>query len=259
MTVRRSVVEQFGPAARDYATFAYHAKGPDLAPMLAASELNGSERVLDVGCGPGHTALLFATKAREVVALDPTQAMLDEARRLAAARSLGNIRFEQATAEDIPFDASSFDRVVSRQSAHHWSAIDRAMAEIGRVLKPEGRFVLVDTFAPEDPAFDSFLNRIELLRDPSHVRDYRVIEWSQMFAAIGLELELVESWWLALEFDPWVKRSRTPDGEIGELRRCFDAADSAVAERFRLTTDYGFEIPFGLVVGHPPQASAKPS
>ena len=103
MTSRRSVVEQFGPAASDYATFSYHADGPDLAPMLVAGELNGSERVLDIGCGPGHAALLFATKAREVVALDPTRAMLDEARRLADDPTPGSACFRGSWASPPGF------------------------------------------------------------------------------------------------------------------------------------------------------------
>ncbi|MBW2293042.1 MAG: methyltransferase domain-containing protein [Deltaproteobacteria bacterium] len=90
MGEKRSVEEQFGPVAEDYARFSYHAAGPDLAPMLAAGELSGSERVLDIGSGPGHTALLFATRAHEVVASDPTAEMLDQGRRLAAERGLDN-------------------------------------------------------------------------------------------------------------------------------------------------------------------------
>ena len=91
MSVQRTAQEQFGPVAAQYAAFSYHAAGPDLAPMLEAGELVGDERVLDIGSGPGHTALLFATVAAEVVASDPTQAMLDQGRRLAETRGLTNV------------------------------------------------------------------------------------------------------------------------------------------------------------------------
>jgi hypothetical protein len=47
--VRRSVEEQFTPVAADYAAFNYFAKGPDLGPMLEAGQLQGAERVLDIG------------------------------------------------------------------------------------------------------------------------------------------------------------------------------------------------------------------
>ncbi|MBW2726726.1 MAG: methyltransferase domain-containing protein, partial [Deltaproteobacteria bacterium] len=232
MGEKRSVEEQFGPVAEDYARFSYHAAGPDLAPMLAAGELSGSERVLDIGSGPGHTALLFATRAHEVVASDPTAEMLDQGRRLAAERGLDNISFELTSAEKLPFPDGSFDRVTSRQSAHHYADVRAAVREVARVLSPTGRFVLIDTFSPDDDEFDAFLNRIELLRDPSHVRDYRVSEWSEMFAEVGFRLTDLEAWDIPLDFEDWVRRSRTPDAEVTALETCFTQASERVRERF---------------------------
>lgn len=246
--MRRTVVEQFGPAAAEYATFSYHAAGPDLAPMLVAAELRGSERVLDLGCGPGHTALLFAPHVEKVVALDPTEAMLVEARRLAGDRRIDNVRFDLGFAEAVPYPDAAFDRVVSRQSAHHWSDIRGAVREIARVLAPGGRFVLVDTFAPDDPPLDAFLNRVELLRDSSHVRDYTVSEWRVMLAEGGLEMQEVERWGIPIEFDPWVRRSRTPEPEVAELRRCFAEASQSERKVFEIAADCSFRIPIGLVV-----------
>ncbi len=244
---KRSAVEQFGPAAADYAVFDYHARGPDLAPMLAAGRLEGTERVLDIGCGPGHTALLFATRAREVVAADPTAAMLEQGRRLAKERGLGNVTFELTAAEKLPFADASFDRVTSRQSAHHYAGIRAAVHEVARVLTPEGSLVLIDTFSPENDELDAFLNRIELLRDSSHVRDYRVSQWRAMLADVGLELEQLQAWDIALEFEDWVGRSRTPDREVAELRECIGGASDRVRERLHIS-GCDWSVPVGLVV-----------
>jgi SAM-dependent methyltransferase len=251
MGIKRSVEQQFGPVADQYASFNYHAAGPDLAPMLEAGKMSGQERVLDIGSGPGHTAMLFATKASEVVASDPTEAMLDQGRRLAAERGLDNILFERTTAEEMPFANRSFDRVTSRQSAHHYADVHSALREVARVLSPSGRFVLVDTFSPEDAEFDGFLNRIELLRDSSHVRDYRVSDWRNMFEAVGFELEDVASWDIPLEFEDWVTRSRTPDDDVAKLRSCLEAASERVRERFRVDEQGNWSVPVGLVVGLP--------
>jgi SAM-dependent methyltransferase len=247
--VKRSVEQQFGPAAAAYAAFNYHAAGPDLAPMLAAGEMSGSERVLDIGSGPGHTALLFATKAREVVASDPTSAMLEQGRRLAAERGLHNVSFECTTAEKMPFADGSFDRVTSRQSAHHYTDVPAALREVARVLAPTGRFVLIDTFAPEDDEFDAFLNHVELLRDSSHVRDYRVSEWREMFSAVGFHLSDLAAWDIPLEFEDWVTRSRTPDEDVAALRSSFAAASPRVRERFASDDAGNWSVPIGLVVG----------
>ena len=248
MSTRRSAVEQFGPSAADYATFSYHAAGPDLQPMLAAGEMQGHERVLDIGCGPGHTALLFATRAREVVALDPTQAMLDQATALADERGISNLSVERASAEAIPFPDDSFDRVTSRQSAHHYPDVRAALREVARVLRPGGRFVLIDTFSPEEQHSDEFLNQIELLRDPSHVRDYRVSEWREMFAEVGFSLRNLQHWDIPLDFDDWVHRSRTAESEVNELRRCFAKATLDVRRRLHVA-GCDWSVPVGLLVG----------
>jgi SAM-dependent methyltransferase len=249
MAERRSVEEQFGPAAQDYADFNYHAAGPDLAPMLAAGELSGDERVLDIGSGAGHTALLYATRAEKVVASDPTVQMLEQGRKLARERGLDNVSFELTSAEKMPFADAAFDRVTSRQSAHHYADVPAALREVARVLSPTGRFVLIDTFSPEDDEFDGFLNQIELLRDSSHVRDYRVSNWSEMFADVGFELTDLEAWDIPLDFDEWVSRSRTPETEVAALRSCFAGASERVRERFAIDEQGNWSVPVGLVVG----------
>ncbi len=248
MPVRRSAVEQFGPVAAEYTAFSYHATGPDLEPMFEAAEISGCERVLDIGCGPGHTALLFARRAREVVALDPTQPMLAEARALANERGLANVHFECASAEAIPFPDASFDCVTSRQSAHHYGDVCAALREVARVLRPHGRFVLVDTFAPEQAEFDEFLNHIELLRDPSHVHDYRISQWRESFAEVGFSLCELQHWEIALDFDDWVQRSRTASHDVAALRRCFATATPQVRTRFQVN-GCNWSVPVGLVVG----------
>ena len=174
--------------------------------------------------------------------------MLDQAQALAAERGLENLSFECASAEEIPFPDDSFDCVTSRQSAHHYPNVRAALREVARVLRPAGRFVLIDTFAPEEPSGDAFLNRIERLRDPSHVRDYRVSEWREMFAEVGFSLSDLQHWEIGLEFEDWVRRSRTPEGEVAELRRCLEAATPELRESFHLK-GCDWSVPIGLVVG----------
>src|SRR5687768_7180718 len=82
--VKGSVQRQFGRFAANYATSAVHVAGPDLAAMLDAWPLRGDEAVLDAGTGAGHTAFAFAPAVGRVVAVDLTEPMLDQARRLGA-------------------------------------------------------------------------------------------------------------------------------------------------------------------------------
>ena len=250
-TPLRGSTEQFGPLAAEYAHSSYHASGPDLEPMVEAAALTGAERVLDVGCGPGHTALRFAPRVQQVVAVDPTDTMLAQGRALARERGLANLRFEQASAERLPYPEESFDRVVSRQSAHHWSDVPAAAREIRRVLRGDGLLVLIDTFAPEDDELDAFLNRIELLRDPSHVRDRRVSEWTALMAEAAVELEARASWELGIEFTSWVRRSRTAEDRVQKLRATLAGASEPCRAFFRISPEGDFVLPYGLVLGRP--------
>ncbi len=250
-SVSASIQERFGRAAAAYAASPVHRGGPDLDAMLAAAELSGRERVLDLGCGPGHAAAAFAPHAAEVVGLDLTEAMLAEARRLASLRGMANLRFERGDAARLPFAAGSFERVTSRLSAHHYADPAAVLREVARVLAPGGCFLLVDTVAPEDPARDSFLNAFELLRDPSHVRDHSVAQWCELFRGAGLAPEPLGSFRIHQDFTPWVERIGTSAEAVVGLRALFDAAPDEVRGAFdiRGAGEYGFSLDLALIRG----------
>lgn len=205
----------------------------DLNAMLAAGVRTGRERVLDVGCGPGATALAFAARTASVVALDLTPAMLEQARQEAETRGLTNLRFELANAARLPFPDASFELVTSRPAAHHVAEPQAIVREVARVLVPGGLFVLSDTIAPEDPARDTFLNAFEVLRDPSHVRDHRVSEWQAMFQSAGLAPSCLLRFDIHQEFAPWVARIGTSPDAVTGLRALCDARPTRCAATSR--------------------------
>ena len=104
---------------------------------MAAAELAGSRRVLDVGAGDGQISRLAAglPGVERVVALDPTWNQI----RVAAERG-GAAGFVRAPADRLPFAAASFDAVVACLVFEHIDAVDEAIAEVARVLEPGGRF-----------------------------------------------------------------------------------------------------------------------
>jgi SAM-dependent methyltransferase len=251
MQLETAIQKLFGAAAARYAASDYHGGGPDLAAMVEAASLRGDERVLDVGCGAGHTALAFAPKVREVVGLDLTQAMLDEARGLALRRGIANLRLERGDAMALPYPDAGFDLVTCRVCAHHFERPEAALREVARVLRPGGHLLLVDSVAPEDPAQDTFLNTLELLRDPSHVRDHTVSRWLALLEAAGLAGECRQRWRLAIDFDDWVLRMATPPAVVAVLRGLLADATDAVRSGLGVHSAEraGFEIPIALLVG----------
>ena len=99
----------------------------------------GAQHVLDLGCGVGRHALLFAEHGFAVEAIDGAAAGLDFASREAAARGL-RLGLRQADADALPFDDESFDYVLSWNVIFHGTLGDvgRRLAEIWRILKPGG-------------------------------------------------------------------------------------------------------------------------
>jgi ubiquinone/menaquinone biosynthesis C-methylase UbiE len=247
--VKNTVQRQFAPVAANYATSAVHVAGPDLTAMLDAAALRGDERVLDAGCGAGHTALAFAPRVAEVVALDLTEAMLAQGRKLAKQRELANIRFQRGDVEKLAFDDASFNLITSRYSAHHYPHPFTALREFARVLKPGGGLLLVDVVSPDEPAQDTFLNAIELLRDPSHVRDHTVEQWLRMLAAAGFAGEVLGHWPLRLEFESWVARMNTPFLAITQIRTLIEGAPREIRAGLAIDEGYSFSVPTALVRG----------
>jgi ubiquinone/menaquinone biosynthesis C-methylase UbiE len=105
---------------------------------MAAQHLVGAASVLDVGCGEGQVARLAAAVpgVRRVIGADPTWAQL----KVAAQRG-ADVGYTRAAAAALPFPSSSFDTVIACLVFEHIDEVDQALAEVGRVLAPGGRFL----------------------------------------------------------------------------------------------------------------------
>jgi SAM-dependent methyltransferase len=212
------VAGQFGSRAAEYVTSAVHAHGADLEEIKRVAGEFHAGRALDLGCGGGHVSFALAPLARDVVAYDLSSEMLDAVRSSAQQRGLPNITTVLGPVEKLPFDDASFDLVASRFSAHHWRDVARGLQEARRVLKPDGLALFIDVAAPETPLLDTFLQTIELLRDPSHVRDYAPSEWRAFLTAAGFAIEEVTMRRLPLEFSSWIARMGTPPARAAVIR-----------------------------------------
>jgi ubiquinone/menaquinone biosynthesis C-methylase UbiE len=248
------VDRQFGPVAAAYLSSQVHSQGADLGDV--ADKLSGAARVLDVGCGAGHLSFAVARTVGAVVASDLSPEMLAAVAAEAERRGLSNLTTQRASAESLPFEDASFDAVCTRFSAHHWADLKRGIAEMRRVLKPRGRLVVIDVVAPDSALFDTHLQALELLRDPSHVRDHSLAQWADYLGEVGLGIAAHKTWPLRMEFDTWVARMKTPADRVAVLRGILKDAPAEVREHFNVGDDCSFDIQTAMIECRADQAGA---
>lgn len=238
--------QQFGAVASAYLTSAVHASGADLARLKALAH---GLKALDLGCGAGHAAFALAEGGAEVTAYDLSPEMLAVVEAEAQRRGLAKLDTQQGPAERLPFQDASFDLAVSRLSAHHWSDVPGALREAARVLMPGGSLIVIDVVAPESPLCDTVLQTVEILRDPSHVRDYRVSEWAAMFRDAGLQPTAPETWTLPIAFAEWTARMRTSELRAQAIRDVFERAPAEARQHFQVQADGSFRIDVAWMQG----------
>ena len=96
--------------------------------------------VLDIACGEGYGAAMLAARARSLVGVDIDEATIRHARSVY--QQVGNLRFERGDAANIPLEDNSVDLVVSFETIEHHDRHREMLAEIRRVLRPDGLLVL---------------------------------------------------------------------------------------------------------------------
>jgi ubiquinone/menaquinone biosynthesis C-methylase UbiE len=244
------VQQQFGAHAAAYATSAVHAKGASLGRLVELVQPQSDWHVLDIATGAGHTAAAFAPHVAHVIASDITEEMLQEARKLAAAKGLGNVEVAVADAEALPFEDARFDLVTCRIAAHHFPDVARFVSEVRRVLRPGGTFALVDNISPDARSTPGYTeaeladaaaayNAFEKLRDPSHGRCLGLGEWRKVIMAAGLDVLHQEILAKDMEFAPWAARMDADAAAVARLRSMLEDGTPALKAFLRPRTDAG--------------------
>ncbi|MER5637010.1 methyltransferase domain-containing protein [Kitasatospora sp. NPDC002227] len=182
--------------------------------VLDAAELPKEARVLEVGCGLGMGCALtlreYDPAAVTGVDIHPEQLRRARERHTESAQ----LRFTQGAAEQLPFDKSEFDAVISVEAAQHFPDLAAFATEAARVLRPGGRVAVTSFFAaddtPERPAqlaelLPTFADGLDLARPATAL--------AEAFAAAGLEgvgtVSIGDQVWPG--WDTWLGRLWAPD------------------------------------------------
>lgn len=117
------------------------ARGECTALAIDLSEPVRTDRLLDLGCGPGAPAREVAQRVDTVTGIDPASVMVRVAKLIP---SKSNITWKIASAESTGEPDASATIVWALASVHHWDDLDSASHEVLRVLKPNGRFIAIE-------------------------------------------------------------------------------------------------------------------
>ena len=170
--------------------------------------------VLDVAAGTGWVGRTLAAHGCDVVVLDRTEAML-EAGRSSLPHSCRPVRGD---ADRLPFAADCFDAVVTRFSLHHLVEPLHALREMVRVARPGGRVVVKDLVASTDPETARRQDRVEALRDPSHLRMPVAGAVGHWLSDLGVEVLQVSQHDFDRPLEPWLRQAGTPPARAEEVR-----------------------------------------
>ncbi|MGH3094709.1 MAG: class I SAM-dependent methyltransferase, partial [Streptosporangiales bacterium] len=160
-----TVDQIYGQGHAESVVRSQHWRTVDNSAGYLAPELRPGLDVLDVGCGPGTITVDLARRVAPgtVVGIDPSEAVIEQARANAAAARAGNVTFERGDAFALAADADTFDVVHAHQLLFHLTDPVAALREMLRVVRPGGVVAARDTdyagamWWPADPRLDRWL------------------------------------------------------------------------------------------------------
>lgn len=163
-----------------------------------------TDAVLEVAAGTCACGRALAPYAGSVTCIDMTAAMLSVGEEAAKKEDIRNMRFVSGDAAELPFADNSFDIVFSRLAFHHFPDVEVPFSEMVRVTKFGGKLVMIDMEAAEE-SLRSTEDRIEILRDPSHVRNLSLSEMLMLYKQHGIDVKLSESAKIPVELANWLE------------------------------------------------------
>jgi SAM-dependent methyltransferase len=177
--------------------------------------------------------------------------MLAAVEEEAASRGLQGVTTRRAGVESLPFADASFDLLASRFSAHHWQDLAAGLREARRVLRGGGVAVFADVCSPGRGLADTHLQAVELLRDPSHVRNRTLAEWVSLVSDAGFRPLEITTAKLRIDFAGWVRRMATTPAHVAAIRSLQEGASEPVRRHFAIEADGSFTLDTMLMVADP--------
>ncbi|MFG0297301.1 MAG: class I SAM-dependent methyltransferase [Maioricimonas sp. JB045] len=252
----RTIIDQFSLQAVPFAELPAHSQEESTERVLRMAGVAGAARVLDVACGPGLVACEAARYADEVVGIDITPAMIEQARKRQQDRGLANVVWKEGDVLPLPFGTGGFDCVLTRYSFHHFPDPAAVFGEMLRVCRPGGTVCVVDVFTRSPDQSERF-NAMEKLRDPSHVRALSLPELTGMFETAGMCDVATDFYKVTVELEAQLASSFPNPGDADRIRDVFREDVTTGRLGVESTEQDGqihYSYPIAVIAGRKPSA-----
>jgi ubiquinone/menaquinone biosynthesis C-methylase UbiE/glutathione S-transferase len=212
----------------------------DLEKAIVDLKLRPASNVLDVPTGLGHAAAFLASKGFTVTAADTSATTLKEAAAWAAQQQVA-VTFHEHGPEQLPYADGSFSLIVCRGAAHHLQAPENFIREATRVLKTYGFLVIIDGTVPDDHVeANAWMNTVERLRDPSHVKFITPNVWRNWCVQAGLTVTRAQVETLRLaDLNQYFNEANTSPENRKKVLELVAKAPASARELFKLGQENG--------------------
>jgi len=243
-----TIIEQFSQQAVPFAELPGHSQSMQM--LIELSGVSRADLVLDVACGPGLVACEFAPHAMHVTGIDITPRMIEQANERQKIMGLTNLTWQVGDVLNLPFSDSQFSIVLTRYTFHHFLNTKAVLREMIRVCKPGGKVMIIDVV--QHPEKAHAFDRLEKLRDPSHVHALTFPEMAAIIASSGLSNVKTAQYKVEGELEQQLKASFPNRGDEEKIRDMFKADlehDRMGIDVHLQGNEIRFAVPILVVVG----------
>jgi ubiquinone/menaquinone biosynthesis C-methylase UbiE len=216
---QKLIMDQFTKQAVPFSEIPGHSNEEATRLFMEMAHLRKEDTVLDVACGPGLLACAIAPYVRHITGIDIVPTMIEKTQKSQQEKKLSNIGWRVGDIQPLPFANSSYSVVVSRYAFHHFLKPAAVLREMMRVAQSGGRVAVIDVFTSSSKQSDAY-DRVEKLRDPSHVRALPLAELQEMVSNAGLVHSRTQFYRMEIELEQQLKASFPKEkGDVEKIRQ----------------------------------------
>ena len=253
----RTQAETWKHRAADYAKLDWVRKQDFIDRLVEFCEPAPHWRVLDVGTGPGIIAAAVKPGVARVIGVDLASEMVKQA--VERHGHVEHLEFAAGNVEDLDFPDDTFDLVTARMMFHHVGDCPLGVAEVWRVLKPGGRFVLCEGVPPDHLTRPRY-EQIFALKEKRHT--FSEAELINLFDRGRFDEIIVKPYFMRqVSLNNWLANGALEPAVIAEIRRLHVEADDHFKQVYRLTErdgDVFMDWKFIFIRGQKPPAQGQP-